>query len=166
MKKQLLSFLSLIFIIVSFVSCGATQSAAEKEAKAMEISEKVNAPNFTFNATYAYPTGFKSMYLSPYYSMKVSADSVQVYLPYYGRAYSAPMDPREGGIKFISTDFDYKIDKGKKEGNWLVQIRTNDQSRLIILNLDIWSNGSARLFVTDPNRQPISFQGDIETESP
>lgn len=166
MKKQLLFISSLIFTFISLVSCGTTQSAAEKEAKAMEISEKVNVPNFTFNATYAYPTGFKAMYLSPYYTLKVSADSVQAYLPYYGRAYSAPMNPSEGGIKFISTNFDYKVDKGKKEGNWLVQIRTNDQNRDIVLNLDIWGNGSARLFVTDPNRQPISFQGDLETETP
>lgn len=166
MKKHLLIIASLVFTFMTFIGCGASQSAAEKEAKAMEISEKVNAPDFTFNAKYAYPTGFNSMYLSPYYMLKVSADTVQAYLPYFGRAYTAPMNPSEGGIKFISTNFDYQVDKGEKEGNWIVQIKTNDQNQEIVLNLDIWGNGSARLSVTDPSRQPISFQGDIETKSP
>ena len=95
--------------------------------------------------------------------MKVNPDTVRAYLPYYGRAYVAPMNPSEGGIKFTSTDFDYQVAPGKRKGNWQVNIRTRDTGREIFLYFDIWENGTARLNVTDTNRQPISFQGDLET---
>ena len=144
------------------VSCASTQASAEKQAQALEIRKKVENGDFTFKATYAYPTGFRSMYLSPYYDVKVKPDTVVAYLPYYGRAYSAPMDPTEGGIKFTSTDFDYNVKPGKKSGNWLVDIRFNDTKREILFFFDIWENGTARLNVTDTNRQSISFNGNIE----
>ena len=144
------------------VSCASTQTSAEKQAQALEIRKKVENGDFTFKATYAYPTGFRSMYLSPYYDVKVKPDTVVAYLPYYGRAYSAPMDPTEGGIKFTSTDFDYNVKPGKKSGNWLVDIRFNDTKREILFFFDIWENGTARLNVTDTNRQSISFNGNIE----
>lgn len=151
-----------LFILIFPSGCGTTQTVAEKRTKAAEIGRKVNDGEFTFKATYAYPTGYRSIYLSPYYYLKVSNETVEAYLPYYGRAYTAPMDPTKGGIRFTSTDFDYEIIQGKREGNWLVRIETHDTDREIILHLDIWENGSARLDVTDPHRQPISFQGDIE----
>lgn len=164
MKTQLF-YTSLAFFVglLTLTGCGITQSAAEKEAKAAEINRMVNDFDFRFNATYAYPTGgFRSVYLSPYYDVKVSPDTVQAYLPYYGRAYQAPMDPREGGIKFTSTDFEYQIREGKRPGNWLIAIQINDANRLIMLYFDLWENGTARLDVTDQNRQPISFQGDVD----
>lgn len=163
MKKTnyLLLLLSATCLMLN-VSCASTQTSAEKQAQALEIRKKMENGDFTFNATYAYPTGFRSMYLSPYYDVKVKPDTVVAYLPYYGRAYSAPMDPTEGGIKFTSTDFDYNVKPGKKSGNWLVDIRFNDTKREILFFFDIWENGTARLNVTDTNRQSISFNGNIE----
>ena len=163
MKKTnyLLLLLSATCLMLN-VSCASTQASAEKQAQALEIRKKVENGDFTFKATYAYPTGFRSMYLSPYYDVKVKPDTVVAYLPYYGRAYSAPMDPTEGGIKFTSTDFDYNVKPGKKNGNWLVDIRFNDTKREILFFFDIWENGTTRLNVTDTNRQSISFNGNIE----
>ena len=74
------------------------------------------------------------------------------------------MDPSRGGINFTSTKFDYRVKEGKKDGNWQVEIKTKDTDREILLNFDIWDNGSAKLDVTDPNRQSISFQGNISKE--
>ena len=158
MKKIIYFLMSVVLL----TACGTAQTAAEKEAKAFEIRNAIDAFDFKFSATYAYPTGYRSIYLSPYYDVEVSPDTVNAYLPYYGRAYTAPMDPREGGIKFESTDFEYQTQPGKRAGNYLVTIRINDANRPIMLYFDIWENGSARLDVTDQNRQPISFQGDVE----
>lgn len=160
--KRTITWITFVLSVFIFASCGASQSAAEKEAKAIEIRDAVEAFDFQFNATYAYPTGYRSMYLSPYYDVKVSPDTVEAYLPYYGRAYRAPMDPREGGIKFTSTDFDYQVSPGKRNGNWQAMIKMNDTQREIIFYFDIWENGTARLDVRDMDRQPISFQGNIE----
>ena len=147
MRRRFYLMIAAIALFAGFIaSCGSTQNAAQKEAQD------------------AYPMGYKSIYLSPYYTVKVSQDTVRAYLPYYGRAYVAPMDPSRGGINFTSTKFDYRVIEGKKNGNWRVEIKTKDTDREILLNFDIWDNGSAKLDVTDPNRQPISFQGNISKE--
>lgn len=165
MRRRFKLMITAIILFAGFLaSCGSAQNAAQKEAAAAKIRQQIQDFDFTFNATYAYPMGYKSIYLSPYYTVKVSQDTVKAYLPYYGRAYVAPMDPSRGGINFTSTKFDYRVKEGKKDGNWQVEIKTKDTDREILLNFDIWDNGSAKLDVTDPNRQPISFQGNISKE--
>ncbi len=163
MKYNIKLAASLFFAIgLLFVSCGTSQSAIEKANKAQLLNEQIQNMNFKFNATYAYPQNYRSIYLSPYYDVKVTTDTVQAYLPYYGRVYSAPMNANEGGIKFVSTDFEYELEQGKKAGNWTLNIRTKDTPRPFTLNFDLWDNGTARLIVQDRDRQNISFQGNIE----
>lgn len=164
MKNNRFNKLLLIFTIVIFSACGSSMSVAEKEQLVAEIDNGIKESDFTFKATYAHPTGFKSVYLSPFYDVKISADTVKAYLPYYGRAYTATLDPSKGGYNFTSTDFDYNFSPGSKPGNWRVSIRFNDLDRHVQFNFDIWENGSGRLSVNDVNRQTISFQGDIVTK--
>lgn len=162
MKKNLLLLFVLCFMTGALlVSCGSTQTAAEKAEKTLQIKEKVETPDFTFNATDVYPMRFRPVHLTSSYDLKVSKDTVQAYLPYFGRAYVAPMDPSEGGIKFTSTDFEYSVVEGKRRGTWKVTIKTHDTNRSMSLYLDVWDNGSAQLIVSDPDRQNISFHGDI-----
>lgn len=160
-KKTLITFIVVTMGLILF-SCGTSQTALEKAQQAELLSEHIKNFNFKFKATHAYPQNYKSIYLSSIYDVTVSPDSVQAYLPYYGRAYTAPMNPSEGGIKFISTDFKYEIEEGRKAGNWLIKIRTADTSRPYVLSFDLWENGSARLSVEDRDRQAISFQGNLE----
>lgn len=147
-----------------FFGCGASQSATEKAKQAQFLSEQIESFNFEFVATYAYPQNFRPINLSSPYDVKVSSDTVQAYLPYYGRAFSAPMDPSEGGIKFTSTDFKYEIEKGRKAGNWIIKIITADTNRPFELNFNLWDNGIGSLNVQDRDRQSISFQGSVEAQ--
>lgn len=160
-KWLLKRVLAIGFIALIAYACGSTQTAAEKEKKATMVRNAVAMSDFTFKATYAYPTGYKSIYLSPFYDVKVTSDTVTVYLPYYGRAYRAPMNPNEGGYRFTSTDFEYRFEEGRKKGSWNVEIAFHDLDRPVSFRFDVWENGTARLNVTDVNRQAISFQGDL-----
>ncbi|MDK2851891.1 MAG: hypothetical protein PWQ38_156 [Proteiniphilum sp.] len=150
-----------LFLLGTHWGCGSTQTAAEKERLASEVREALEQSSFRFEATYAYPTGYRSIYLSSDYDVTVSPDTVKAYLPYYGRAYRAPMDPREGGFQFTSTDFTYRYGPGNRKGGWMVHITIFDLDRPVTFSFDIWENGSARLVVNDFNRQVISFQGDL-----
>ncbi|HHT35183.1 MAG TPA: DUF4251 domain-containing protein [Bacteroidales bacterium] len=161
MKTMLSYGFGLFSFLFILWGCGSTQTAAEKEMLALEVREAVEQPSFRFNATYAYPTGYQPVYLSPYYDVEVTSDTVKAYLPYYGRAYRAPVDPREGGFQFTSTDFTYRYRPGKSDGNWIAHITILDMDRPVTFRFDIWENGSSRLMVNDFNRQPISFQGDV-----
>ncbi len=162
--KKTITAIFVVTIGLLFFGCGASQSATDKARQAQFLSEQIKSFNFEFIATYAYPQNFKPVYLSSSYDVKVSPDTVQAYLPYYGRAFSAPMDPSEGGIKFISTDFKYEIEKGRKAGNWIIKIITADTNRPFELNFNLWDNGSGSLNVQDRDRQNISFKGSVEAQ--
>lgn len=164
MKKLFGLSMILLSAMLFTYGCGSTQTLAEKQQRAEEVRGAIETPDFTFKATYAYPTGFKSMYLSPYYDVEVSQDTVKVHLPYYGRAYRAPVDPSDGGYMFTSTDFNYNVAQGKRGNNWLIEISFNDLDRAVVFHFDVFENGTGRLTVNDTDRQGISYQGDIQVE--
>lgn len=163
-KNKFLHTLLLFSILLAgtlILSCGSTLTAGQKAQKALRIKEKVESSDFTFKAETAIPTKFKPIHLTSSYELKVSKDMVTAYLPYFGRAYVAPIDPSEGGIKFTSTDFKYRFVYGKHPGNWKVTIKTSIKGRSMTLFLEVWENGTAQLTVDDPDRQTISFDGYI-----
>jgi len=96
------------------------------------------------------------------YDVRVTKDSVVAYLPYYGRSYSAPIDPSQGGIKFTSKDFTYTESKNKK-GAYTIQINTKDVKRENYrFTINISTNGYASLTASSINKQPIIFNGYLD----
>ncbi|TCD10789.1 DUF4251 domain-containing protein [Pedobacter frigidisoli] len=96
------------------------------------------------------------------YDVRVTKDSVVAYLPYFGRSYSAPMNPSEGGIKFTSKDFTYTESKNKK-GAYTIQINTKDvQRENYRFTLNITTSGYASLVASSINKQPIVFNGYLD----
>ncbi|WP_316746429.1 DUF4251 domain-containing protein [Pedobacter gandavensis] len=94
------------------------------------------------------------------YQLIISKDSVEAYLPYYGRAYTASMNPDDSGIKFKSKKFDYKT-TAKKKGGWIIDITPKDAKDVRSLSLSVSPSGYATLNVNSLNRQPITFNGVI-----
>ena len=158
--KKVNYFIALIILVSITASCGVSKKMVDNRT----IKEKIESQRFVFKANYAIPTsaGFQPRYLSSEYDLKVTPDTIIVFLPYFGRPYEAPMGISDGGIKFESTDFDYNLTNGKKADNWIVNIKVKDQKRFIYLVLEIWENGKGNLNVRDESRQPISFNGEIE----
>lgn len=91
------------------------------------------------------------------YDVQVSPDSIMVYLPYYGRSFSAPMGNDDSGFKFKTKDFTYKLTKRKK--GWDIQIATKDVKDNVRMNLSISENGYGSLSVNSNNKQSITYSG-------
>lgn len=147
-------------IALFMISCRSGESLSKQETMS-QITDKVESQNYKFVPTTALPTSGKSINLNYSYSLSVSKDTVDSFLPYFGRAYVAPMSTDEGGIKFVCTDFEYKLTKGKKD-MWEVVIKPRDNAKRYTLTLQIGNTGYATLTVQDTNRQSISFYGKIE----
>ncbi len=145
-----------ICLFTILTSCTSSQDTATAEA----TSNLIKSQDYVFVAEYALPMGVNSIYLTSDYTLDVNTDSIVAYLPYFGRAYVAPINPEQGGIQFNSKDFDYKLTK--KKNDWDIDIRTKDLLRSYQIMLSITSAGSAYLNVTSPDRQSISFNGYIE----
>ena len=144
---------SLLLIVA--LGLGVAARAQSKDTKAL-----VESQNFVFKAQTALPMGGRSRNLTGDYDLKVSKDAVVSYLPYFGRAYVAPIDPSKGGIEFTSKDFSYISVPGKKDG-WTVTIKPRDYKDVQQLILSISSEGYASLQVVSTSRQAISFNGVI-----
>ncbi|MBW4888683.1 DUF4251 domain-containing protein [Mucilaginibacter sp. HMF5004] len=137
-----------------------TKKQQREQKKIADVKEMVNADSYVFHANYANPMRGGNINLTSEYDVRISRDTVIAYLPYYGRAYQAPMDPTDGGIHFTSTTFTYSKTEGKK-GGWDILFKFTNTKGTEKMYLNIGDDGYASLQVTSVNRDPITFQGYI-----
>lgn len=150
-----------LLVALMGISGGAfAQRTSKKSAKIAQVREWVSSDRYVFKARSAQSMSGYTRQLTSEYTLAVTPDTIVAYLPYFGRAYSAPIDPSKGGIKFTSTRFDYQVDSLKR-GGWSVKIRPSDTRDIQQMNLRISSEGYATLNVTAQQRQPITFSGVI-----
>jgi hypothetical protein len=159
--KIYLSLLLLLIAIAGNVQTISAQSKMEKKAaKIAAIKNLVDSQAFVFYAESVTPMSGRLRNLTSEYTLDISKDKIISDLPYFGRAYSAPIGT-DGGIKFSSVNFEYSI-KDRKKGGWDIVIKPKDASDVQVCNLTVFDEGSASLQVTSTNRQPISFSGNIK----
>lgn len=151
----------IIILISAFTLMPVEKTEAQEKNVTENIQDIIAKKQFTFLAETAVPSNFRSRPLSFGYDVQVAPDSVISHLPYFGRAYSAPIDPSKGGIQFISTDFNYQVEE-KEKGGWIVTILPEDYSDVQQMYLHVTESGYATLHIVSTFRQPISFHGRIK----
>ena len=155
---------NILFFFALFAFVNLTNAQDEKKDKSgneTSIQAQVEGHRFVFKAQSVHPSRGRVVQLNSQYDLSVSQDTVRSYLPYFGRAYSAPLDGRGGGIDFISKDFEYS-QKNRTKGGWDITIKPKDVNDVRELALTIFNNGYAFLRVTSNNREPISYNGYLE----
>ncbi|MDB5118985.1 MAG: hypothetical protein JWN56_203 [Sphingobacteriales bacterium] len=152
-------FLCLLLVTSSIITSFLPFKDIKEDETAVETT--INSKHYLFQALTATPLGGGLIQLnSSNYDLVVSPGSIQCYLPFFGRAYSAPYGSSEGGIKFSSTDFDYSVKKKTKRG-WSIVIKPNDNYDVRFLRLEVSKNGYASLTVISTDRQQMLFNGTI-----
>ena len=141
------------------ITLGATAMGQDKDASV--IQQAVETKNFIFKAESVSPQRGRMRQLTPEYDVVLRPDTIVSFLPYFGRAFTAPINPSEGGIKFTSTRFDYVVSQ-KKKGLWEITIRPKDVTDVRELYLTVFDNGRASLMVNSNNRETISFNGFVQ----
>ena len=149
----------MLALSTNFINAQDTKSKKQQD-KASTIEKYISDGSFEFVAEYVSPTGGSTIYLTSRYDMSVGKDSLQTFLPYFGRAYMAPVNPSQGGIQFTSTDFTYNVEERKKNG-WDITILPKDTRDVRQLYLSVFEDGRATLQVISNNRQAISYSGHI-----
>ncbi|MGN6264938.1 MAG: DUF4251 domain-containing protein [Ginsengibacter sp.] len=149
-----------VAILSAFViSC--TASKRVEKIKPGDIDNLINSKNFTFIAERVNPFRGASRNLTSLYDVEIKRDTLICFLPFFGRAYQAPMDPSKGGIDFKSTNFSYNITEKSKD-EWDIYIEPKDNSDVQTMIFSIFGNGNATLNIQNTHRDPISFYGRIE----
>lgn len=164
--KRLTYILTLVVISTLLSGCATSKSSSTKTSLSLEqVNTLIEQKDIYFEANLMTPMQGRSRNLTYGYYAKISGDTLDVHLPYFGRAYSTPIDPTNMGIKLISTDFEYKVEQ-RKNKSFDVTIKPNKSSNPdlngIVLYFNLFEGGSASLNISAPNRQPISFGGEFE----
>jgi hypothetical protein len=159
--KNIISKTVIVFIIAAATFQFSYAQNVKKDKKSITFTKAlIDSQGFVFVPNTMTPMRGGSRTLTSGYQLTVSKDTVISYLPYIGRAYTAPVLPGENGFDFTSTNFEYKIKENRK-GGWDVLVRPKDKMNVQQFVLRIFDNGSASLNVSSMNRDPISYTGFI-----
>ena len=145
------------FLIMMLAGAGLLHAQEKSELTTQQMLE---TKNFIFKAQTVNPQRGRLRQLTSEYDVVVTNDTVIAFLPYFGRAYSAPINPSEGGIKFTSGKFGYSLAAGKKK-SWTLKIKPDDITDVQDLYFTIFDNKKATLLVNSLNRESILFNGYI-----
>jgi Domain of unknown function (DUF4251) len=137
----------------------ATVPVCAQTDRTAAIKGLVDAKSYDFHATTAMAMDGMVKNLTSDYLVKMTPDSITGFLPYFGRADAPTMDGN--GIAFTTKDFSYDT-RPTKKGGWEITIRPKDAKRFVSqLLVSIRSNGLTTVRVIAPNKDPISFDGEI-----
>ncbi|TDH29108.1 DUF4251 domain-containing protein [Segetibacter sp. 3557_3] len=161
--NRVFSIYMLFAAMLTVAACGVARDSSKTNndsSRRTNIEQLINARDFRFNVQTATPTGGRVIQLTSQYDLRISRDTIQSDLPFFGRAFSAPVDPTRGGFRFTSTKFEYTV-QPKRKGGWDILIRPQDAQDVRQLSLSVTSSGYGTLQVTSNNRQGISYYGTI-----
>lgn len=143
----------ILFIATAVPVCAQTDRAAA-------ILGLVDAKSYDFHATTSMSMDGFVRNLTSDYRVKMMPDSIVGNLPFFGRAEASTMDG--DGINFKTKDFSYDS-RPTKKGGWEITIRPRDDGKKSVskLSLTIQSNGLTTIRIMAPNKDPISYDGEI-----
>lgn len=150
-------------MLAGLMAFACTTPRPSQASSPNEIGALLERKTFVFIPQTVSPTGGRTRQITSEFFLRVSPDTVTSYLPYFGRSYSAPINPTQGGMDFRTTDFGYQVAKGKKEST-LITIEPRNGTDVRQITMQIFPNGNASLQAISNNRQAISYNGHIAAE--
>lgn len=136
------------------------QLLAQDRLHDQELARAIAARTWVFHARTALPLNGRAIQLTdPGYVLTLMPDSLAADLPYFGRAYAAPLNPAEGGIHLRSGAYRY-TSKTQKTG-WHLTIYPPENPDVYRMDLHISTSGDASLQLVLQQRQNISYFGYI-----
>ena len=168
--KTLLKTMTALLAFIFLLSC-KTQNG-EKSAAVEALLKK---GEFTFVAEYANPTNpdvvkvmnsiprgssSRMLNLDSGYTIEIRTDVLKVTLPYFGRMYAENIEPSKNIYQIRTEDFTINKKDGKK-GSSVFTIVANDQQNIRTINMEVFNDGKANIWVDSNDRQSVSYDGYI-----
>ena len=153
--------IALFFCLYFFASCSTTKQPVEvADASDAEITQAIASGKWIFIASQVMPQRGRLRTLTSRYTVILNNDTLISALPYFGRAYTAPIGETTSPLDFSSASF--TLNKNESgNGRWNINIRTTDIREVQSYNFTLFTNGSAQLNVQLTNRSPVSFSGRV-----
>jgi hypothetical protein len=161
------NFLAVLMLVTfTCIDCSAqSNSDLEKQNQYQKLKYGIDSKQFHFIAVSATNSKGKTAQLTGTYFVFLSADSLTVRLPFFGKAYSSTTyggSRDDAGINFGTKQFTYTSDI-TKNGGWDITIKPIGQSSASKIYLSVFSNGSSRASVHSSNHASMSFYGTVNS---
>jgi hypothetical protein len=150
-------------VIVSANSVYAQDSTKEQKEMQEEalIKSKTESRNYHFVANSMKPRSGSTRTIQGY-GILVHGDTLQVYLPYTGRAFSPYYGSSDDGTFDLKlADFGYEA-TGTKKGGWEIAITPKNVRDISKLSLSVTKSGGVELYLSSNTKQSISYYGYIQ----
>jgi hypothetical protein len=159
-KNQALLLPVILFSILLIFGCSSSKTISG--ASPEQIRQAIRSDRWVFVAQSAIAQGGRSRQIDTRYDVRFGRDTIQCYLPYFGRSFSGAGAFSSGSpLDFKSTDISIEKEELKNGGTRL-KVKPRDISSVQFMIFEIFESGSSSLSVTLTDRSPISFNGYIE----
>ena len=149
-------------VCLLFVACKSTKTLTPEQLEKKEaIAERVESRDYSIMFNQLSPTRGRSVNLSPGYTLTVKNDSVSAYLPYFGVSRTPAFDG-DGGVKFEEPYSNYLLQPTSKNDGTEVRMEVKTVRYQYTLFLVVYENGNCTLSVSSPQRDPITYYGELE----
>jgi len=157
------------FIMLSVFATGYAQEISKKALREQKKTEKqqqiealINSNDFVFEALQVLPQRGKMKILTgSSYTLKFHDDTIESYLPFFGRAYSVDYGG-DGGIKFKGKPDEYKVVTQKAGKGYEIYASVKAPKDFYKLYLSVSPDGGATLVIDSNQRSSISYRGEIK----
>lgn len=162
MKKSII----MAFLPLCLLSCATGRTAQEKKADAAQLQSQIedSLGNRTFSVTvnYVTPLRMPQRQLTTDYSLTIKGDTLDSWLPYFGVAHRADLSQeRKSPLSFKAPITGWRVVKGKKD-SYNVSFETKNNMEILDYFLTVFSNGNVSVSINSSDRDPITFDGDMD----
>ena len=165
--KKILAF---VFAAVLLVSCGTStrMTQAEREALAADVAWSVDNMDLIIDLTMIYPFRGPSRMTSREYSLVIHDGVVRTRLPFFGESRTSVIYGVDDSSIVLEDDpyEDLVVDRSRVErkGQYDIYFSARHKQNVYHFSISVFDNGSADIRVTNPNKTPMHYSGELYFE--
>ena len=154
----------LFFLISIALLSGCTtvnQRAERREQTARMVEQAVSQRRLMVTIRSMQTQRYGSHQVSSDFYLKLRGDTLDSYLPFFGRAYGvSPVTPSQG-LHFVSPVL--QMEESKRKNNVTrLEMHVRSQEDSYVYRLDIYPNAQVYISVHGQERDHISFDGELD----
>ncbi|MFS4491631.1 DUF4251 domain-containing protein [Maribacter sp. 2308TA10-17] len=170
MRTKIILFITLLLSLNILVGQSRLERKQLKEEKSqkeyLQVKEVIESDTYEFNIVWVLPMGGTSINVNgDGYLVKITSDSIQTYLPYFGRVYSGVGYGTESGISFESELEDFQVTVNDDKKKIEIGLTTNTTNENIEMVITIFKNGSCHITLQSMHRSTISYSGKLVSKT-
>ena len=147
--------------VLTLASCATSQQRAERRQQlAHQVERAVSSRQLKIEVTTMSTQRYGSHMVTPDFFVAMRGDTLESYLPFFGRAYALPYGSPSQGLNFTSLIKGYRQSALKHNG-MRMELEVASQEDRYRYQIDVYPNGKAYIRVQGQERDAVSFDGEL-----